>query len=88
MKILYSATPLQPLGEVVEGQAAVILSIGKCREILGVFGQSSFYSVINHIRNRAIHGRRPEPQSAVNIGLEVNSGPFLRNHICHYDVVT
>lgn len=88
IRILYSATPLQTLDERVEGQAALILSVRKRLEILGVFGQSGFYRIIDHIRDRAIHSRSSEPQSAVHIGFEVNSGAFLRIHACHYDVVT
>jgi hypothetical protein len=88
IKTLYSATPLQTLDEGVEGQTAVVLSIGKRREVLGVFGQSGLYRVVDHIRDRAIHGHSPKPQGAMNIGLEVNSGAFLRIHDWNYDVVT
>ena len=77
IKILYSATPLQTLDEGVKGQAALILSIGKRGKILGVFGQSGFYRVIDHVRDRTIRSRSPEPQGAVNIGGEVNRSALL-----------
>ncbi|HEV8645219.1 MAG TPA: hypothetical protein VGR01_06585 [Burkholderiales bacterium] len=73
---LYSATPLQTLDKRVEGEALFVFPFGKGRKIIGVFGQGSFYRVIDHIGNRPVRGRGFEPQGTVNLGLEIDGSAF------------
>ncbi len=54
---LYSATPCQALNERIEGKALLVLPFGECGEIVRVLGQGSFYSIVDHIRDRTIRCR-------------------------------
>ena len=78
IRSLYFATSLQILNDVFEGEIGFFLSAFKCGDVLGILCQRFPDRIVDQLGHTAIRFRSLEPQSSVDMRIEVDSRAFLR----------
>jgi hypothetical protein len=72
------ATPLQVADDLLEGQVRFRGSLLERGQILGVLRQGGADRLVDQLREAGVGLGRLDAQGAVELGLEVDGGAFLR----------
>src|SRR5260221_2063959 len=82
IRTLYEATTLHALHEAVEGNAALLLTPIKGREISRIFSQRHAHRVIDKIGNGAVVCSRAQAKGLVDLRLKIHGGALRSTHGC------
>src|ERR1044071_7488184 len=88
MRSSYAATAPQILDDLVEAQHRPAAPLLERLQVLGVLGQGQLDRFVDQLRDGPLGRRRLEPQSPMNLRIEIDGGALQGFHEIHGSALT